>query len=205
MTPAVPARIETARLVLRRLVVTDADALLEAVDESRPELERWMRWPTRIRTPADAREAAADATAESTSWERGIFRRADGALIGGVDARVLNAEVPSVALGYWLRADATGHGYMREAVQALTGMLFDRLGARRVVIGCDPANRRSARVAEVCGFTFEARLRNEIVYPGNDVRDLLVYSLIDTDGAARALMNDTAQPSDGPGSEAIQE
>lgn len=190
MTSAVPARIEAVRLVLRRLVETDADALLAAVDSSRPELERWMRWPTRIRTLADARVVASDATAETTSWERGIFRRADGALIGGVNARVLNAEVPSFALGYWLHTSATGHGYMREAVRSLTGMLFDRLDARRVVIGCDPANRRSARVAEACGFTFEARLRNEIVYPVNDVRDLLVYSLIDTDEVARMLVEE---------------
>jgi RimJ/RimL family protein N-acetyltransferase len=191
VTSAVSGQIETARLVLRRLVETDAEALLAAVESSRYELERWMRWPTRIRTLEDARAVAADPTAEGTSWERGIFRRDDGALIGGIDARVLNAEVPSFALGYWLRADATGHGYMREAVRALTGVMIGHAGARRVEIGCDPANGRSVRVAEACGFTFEGRLRNAIVYPVNDVRDLLVYAMIDTDDAAWALVEAT--------------
>ena len=65
MTPAFPERIETTRLVLRRLVATDAEALLEAVSTSRPELERWMRWPTRIRSFDEAREVAVDAAAES--------------------------------------------------------------------------------------------------------------------------------------------
>ena len=190
MMPAVPARIETARLVLRRLVETDAVALLEAVDASRSELERWMRWPTRIRSIDEAREVAADASSESTSWERGIFRRDDGLLIGGVDARVLNTDVPALALGYWLRTSVTGRGYMREAVRALTGVLFDRLGARRIVIACDPDNRRSVRVAEACGFVFEARLRNEVVSPAGEVRDTLVYAMIDTDDAVRALVEE---------------
>jgi ribosomal-protein-alanine N-acetyltransferase len=201
MIAAVPENIETVRLVLRRLAETDAEALLAAVDSSRSDLECWLRWPTRIRTLADARALAADATEEQASWERAIFRQCDDALIGGIDARVLNAAVPSFALGYWLRTDATGHGYMREAVRAMTGILFDRAGARRVAIGCDPANWRSARVAETCGFIFEARLRNEIVYPVNDVRDLLIYSLIDTDEAAGALAVDMPEALDDPVSE----
>lgn len=180
-------RIETERLVLRRLAESDAEALLDAVETSRSELERWMRWPTRIRTLADARAVAADATPEATSWERGIFLRAGDALIGGIDARVLSADVPSFALAYWLRTDAVGNGFVREAVRAVTGIMFDRLEVRRVVIACDPDNRRSAKVAEACGFTLEARLRNEVLSPSGEVRDLLVYAMIDTDDAARAL------------------
>lgn len=196
MTLAIPGRIETARLVLRRLDVADAAALLDAVESSRPELERWIRWPTRVHSRDDAEALIRDAAAETTTWTRGIFRRDDGHLVGGIDARVLNPRVPALALGYWLRTDATGHGSMREAVRALTGVLFNRFGARRVVIGCDPANRRSARVAEACGFVFEARLRNEIVYSGHDVRDLLVYSMIDTDAATRGLEGDLPAISD---------
>ena len=190
--PEVPREILTERLWLHQYREGDSDEVFAAIEESRAELERWMRWPTRIQSIEEARAAVMDASAEETSWELGIFRPDDDALIGGIDVRMLNAGVPSFALGYWLRSYATGHGYMREAVQALTGVLFARAGARRVVIGCDPANRRSIRVAEASGYTFEARMRNEIVYPGNDVRDLLIYAMIDTDEAVRDLVGDPA-------------
>jgi RimJ/RimL family protein N-acetyltransferase len=202
-----PPSIETARLLLRPLRDTDADALWEAVEESRAELERWIRWPTRVGAVDDVPRmiaAARAASAAGESRELGLFRRDGRHLIGGSNLRVLNGDVPSFALAYWLRTAAVGNGYMREAVRALTGVALGRMCARRVVIACDPGNRRSARVAEACGYSFEARLRNEIVSPAGEVRDVLIYAMIDTDPAARALVNDSAPNTDDPETEEMR-
>jgi RimJ/RimL family protein N-acetyltransferase len=120
-----PPSIESTRLLLRPLRDTDADALWEAVEESRAELERWIRWPTRVRAVDDVPRmfaAGRAASAAGESRELGLFRRDGRHLLGGSNLRVLNGDVPSFALAYWLRTAAVGNGYMREEVRALTGV-----------------------------------------------------------------------------------
>ncbi len=188
-----PVTIETARLALRPLMRSDTRAMLDAIETSRPELERWMRWPSRIRALEDVERLVdeIDPLAASAAHERVIFRREDGRLVGGIDIRMLSPHVPSFALAYWLRTADTGGGYAREAVAGLTGVAFHDLGARRVAIACDPDNERSCRVAEACGYRYEARLRNEVLDPDGEVRDLQIYALIDTDDAVQRMRRPT--------------
>ena len=201
-----PVTIETERLVLHPLTSPDASAMLDAVESSRLELERWMRWPTRARDLEEVEHMVdeSDPLAASVAHERGIFRRDDGRLVGGIDMRVLRPDVPSFALAYWLRTADTGRGYAREAVASLTGVALYHPGARRVVNACDPENVRSARVATACGYMSEARLRNEVVSPSGEVRDLLVHSLADTDEAMQRLPRPAGSIGEVPGDDMIQ-
>ena len=192
--PEVPREILTERLWLHQYREGDAELVFEAIEESRAELERWMPWASFIR---DAQQLRDEMPRSLEAWERGedysytIRRREDERLLGSINFQDPNWAIPRFDLGFWIRTSETGKGYVSEAVRGLVRVAFGTLGARRVMIGCDPANRRSVRVAEACGFVFEARLRNEIVYPGNDAGDLLIYSLIETDEAVRRLL---AQP-----------
>jgi RimJ/RimL family protein N-acetyltransferase len=184
VTARLPDRIETPRLLLRLFAEEDTDALLDAVEASRQELERWMRWPSRLLTREDVSATIAGnrrAWDAGASSELGIFLHDDGRLLGGCNLSVLNPDVPSFAVAYWLRTSDTGRGYVREAVLAVTRHAIEDLRARRVVIACDPDNARSIRVAASCGYVLEGRLRNEVMSAQDDVRDLLVYSRIDTD------------------------
>ena len=65
-----------------------------------------------------------------------------------------------------------------EAVQALSRMAFDRLGARRVEIRMDARNEPSVRVAERAGFTFEGALRQDTLDPAGQPRDTRVYARV---------------------------
>ena len=64
-------------------------------------------------------------------------------------------------IGYWIRPDAEGHGYVTDAVTLITRFAFDHLRAGRVTIVCDRRNTRSAAVAPRAGFIHEATLRQE--------------------------------------------
>jgi RimJ/RimL family protein N-acetyltransferase len=66
-----------------------------------------------------------------------------------------------VEAGYWLRADATGHGYATEATAALAELAFSRLGARHVAICHDPINAASAGVPRRLGFRDAGIVTNE--------------------------------------------
>ncbi len=55
-------------------------------------------------------------------------------------------------LGYVLAKDCWGRGLMTEAVSAAVPWLFDDVGLDFLTLGYYAFNRRSARVAEKCGF-----------------------------------------------------
>ncbi len=61
---------------------------------------------------------------------------------------------PSAAMGWWLRAGATGHGYATEAVRAMLELAFDH-GVERLEVHTDPDNAPSRALAERAGFVSE--------------------------------------------------
>ncbi len=189
--PTVPREILTERLLLRPAWESDAEAVIEAIEESRSELQAWMAWPPNMRISDDVRQLAARG---KSNWEArsdfgiSIFRRDDGRFLGGTGLHDPNWNIPSFEIGYWMRTSEVGQGYGREAVIALTQVAFGNLGARRVQICCDPENARSRRVAESVGYTLEGQLRNEDRSPDGELRDTLVYSLIDSDDAVKNLL-----------------
>jgi RimJ/RimL family protein N-acetyltransferase len=192
-----PDHIETGRLLLRPVREADAEAVIEAIDESRPELTAWMAWAPSMRTVDDAR---AFCRRVERAWGEpggddfmlGMFLRESGRFLGGTGYHRARWHIPSVEIGYWMRSSDTGKGYVREAVTALTRVGFGELGLRRMVITCASTNDRSRRVAEACGYHHEATLRNHDRMPDGSLRDTLVFSLIDTDDVVRTLVTGDA-------------
>ena len=86
--------------------------------------------------------------------------------------------VPRFEIGYWCRSSRTGQGFVTEAVQALTAMAFDTLGARRVEIFTDDLNQASWRVAERAGFVLEGVHRHMRIDPDGTLRDMRVYAQV---------------------------
>ena len=57
-----------------------------------------------------------------------------------------------VEIGYGMKEGYEGHGFMTEAVKALTGWAFDQKGVRRIFAETVPENRASQRILEKLGF-----------------------------------------------------
>lgn len=187
----VPAEWIGEEVRLRPWQETDADALFAVIRASAEHIARWLPWPQEHRTADDTREFIRRSNARWVAREGldglGIFRRADGAILGGTGMHVHSWKIPAFEIGYWLAADAEGRGYITEAVRLLTTYAFERLGAQRLVICCDAANRRSAAVAERNGFLLEGRHRRDSFATDGTLRDTLVYAMIPDDYArARA-------------------
>ena len=189
--PEMPREIVTERLLLRPYRESDAEAVIAAIDESRAELNVWMEWAPGMRKPQDARTLArrsAEAWAAREDFGLGIFLRDGGRYLGGTGLHRPNWRVPSLEIGYWMRTSEVGKGYVREAVTGLTRVGFGHLGLRRMEIRCASTNDRSRRVAEVVGYQLEGRLRSDDRLPNGELRDTLVFSLIDTDQVVRELL-----------------
>lgn len=180
---AIPARLQTARLLLRPFTVTDATALFDAVEEARPTLAPWIHLGDRVPTLAAAQRHCQQLQTDwrqRTALELGLFTP-QGRLLGGSGYPYLNWETGLLGIGYWVRPTAVGYGYVNEAVQALTHLAFTALAARRVEIRCDARNERSRHIPERLTFPLEGCLRNEGVDRNGESCDLLVYAMIPAD------------------------
>mgnify|MGYP000049699731 CR=1 FL=1 len=127
---AVPHRIETARLVLRRYARPDAEQLVTAVGRNVDHLRQYMEWIRLEPLSVDARRAwIADVGAKADAGEDfalGVFLRS-GELVGGCGFHVRH-EPARLAVGYWIDRDHQGRGLATEAAAALDGHLC-RCGA----------------------------------------------------------------------------
>jgi RimJ/RimL family protein N-acetyltransferase len=172
MTPPVePLLIEVRtalqgeRVLVRPLLDSDASGVFQAIDESRTYLMPWMPWAESHRSIEDSLRYIRQSQAQWILRERlpvGIFDIDIGTFVGGSGLERIDWQLRRFEIGYWLRADAQGHGYVQETVQLLTRLAFDDLAANRVEIRMDPRNDRSERVAKRLGFVFEGTLRNSM-------------------------------------------
>ena len=83
----------------------------------------------------------------------------------------------AATVGYWLGEQFWGRGIMTEVVTAVTDFCFDNFPLRRISAEVFANNPASARVLEKAGFTFEGRLKNNVMKDGQ-VLDSLLYARI---------------------------
>lgn len=81
-------------------------------------------------------------------------------------------------IGYFVVENKQGKGYISEAVRRMVAFLFDELGATRLEIHTKANNTRSIRVAERCGFTKEAHLRQRTRTNEGFVVDVVIFGLL---------------------------
>lgn len=174
--------LHTDRLVLRQPRPSDAERnFLLRTDE------RTMAYIGRPR-PGTVQEAAAmleqleqDRVAGTRlGWI--IALRDDDAMIGSIGLYKLQPAHQLAEVGFQLMHDQWGKGLMREALNAVVGFAFDRLGAHRVEAMTDPRNERSRALLERCGFTLEGILRESYYWDGGFL-GTAVYGRLQRDGS----------------------
>lgn len=177
MRPAPPDAIDLGEVVLRRHRPDDAAALAAAASASLDHLAPWMPWAT----PEGVTEAAMAAFIETVSAQGeaagdavyGMFDPADGSCLGGCGLHDRLPEPGGVEIGYWLRADATGRGFMTRVVASLVEVALGLDGVDRVEVHCDEANVRSAAVPRRLGFTLAAIRPRAPQAPGEVGREMV--------------------------------
>lgn len=147
-----------------------------------PTFQRFSDW-----APSNAREAVQRIEAQRSM-------RADGLgaafaicgldpskqALGEVSINGVDPANRSASIGYWLAPAARGRGVTTRAVRLASQFAFERLGIIRIELTCGPDNGASAAVAKRAGFTFEGRLRSNLLFKGAP-RDSLIFSLLSDD------------------------
>lgn len=188
-------RIESARLVLRRIEPGDFDFFIDL--HADPEVARYLSHGQ----PRSSAESLAWLQSVLKSYEDlglgqlAVLRKSDGMLIGrcglsdlAVEARPCVGRVPrgwyqrieasagvelvfERELGYTFHRSSWGQGYASEAARCVLDYARDALRLTRVVSLINPENLRSLRVAQRSGVRHEdvvevmSRLHDRFVWP----------------------------------------
>ena len=171
----------TERLYLRVAVADDAPAVNAAVIASWTELSPVLDWaqgaqPT-IQETMEWIENRKARFEDRSELSFSIFEKRAGTFIGCCWLCRFDWTVPRGGIGYWCATNKVGHGYITEAVLALTEFAWS-LGLVRVEIRCDAENLRSRAVAERAGFALEGVLRNESRDPQGALRDIYLFAQV---------------------------
>ncbi|MGH8823764.1 MAG: GNAT family N-acetyltransferase [Jiangellaceae bacterium] len=150
MTPLVPARLETGRLVLRMWRLDDRPAF--ALVNADPTVTEYV-----ARRPLNREESDAFVGRIEASWlDRGyglyaVESRASGDLLGFCGLSHHRALPDEVEVGWRLARAAWGRGLATEAAVVCRDLAFDALGLERLISITIEENVRSWRVMEKLG------------------------------------------------------
>jgi [ribosomal protein S5]-alanine N-acetyltransferase len=172
-----PGPIETPRLLVRRVAETDLPALLAVNGDV--EVTRYLPYPAWA-TLADGEawlQRMNGIQASGTALQFVIVDRTAGQAIGTCLLFRHDEGSARAELGYVLARACWGRGLMKEALVAVVGAAFTRMGLRRLEAEVDPRNSASGRSLQSLGFTREGVLRQRWVAKG-EAHDVEAYGLL---------------------------
>lgn len=154
--------LETERLVLRELTMSDEPALAEILTDpqtmehypapfSRQKVRDWISWNL----------------SNYDQYKHGLWaviRKKDGLFLGDCGITMQEIEGDSVPeLGYHIRKDCWGRGYATEAARGCMDYAFQILRLPRLYTYTEKNNIPSMKVAEKNGMTFVKSFTKEIM------------------------------------------
>lgn len=184
----IPTGFCTERLLIRTWRADDAELLHPILVANYERLAPWI--PARVATPAPVpalAERLARFAAEfeaDREWRFAILRPDETTLLGEIDffprstsGRVHVAEADRGEIGYWIRADESGRGFVTEAVRAMVDVArqIDRFA--HLEIRCDARNAPSAAVPKRIGFRLSQTVAEPPKTPGEAGVQLQIWTL----------------------------
>ena len=153
--------IETARLILRRAVREDAEAMFRNW-ASDSEVTKYLTWPTyeKIKTANQILEQWENAYKKENFYQWMIVPKELGEPIGSISVVRQNESVEEAEIGYCIGSRWWHKGIMSETLSAIIHYLFTEVGMNRVAAKHDLNNPRSGGVMRKCGMIYEGTHRS---------------------------------------------
>ncbi len=155
-------RIETDRLILRRYVIEDADAMYKNW-ASDSEVTKFLTWQphSSVEVSRGIIENWLKKYSDKKYYQWAIVLKANGnEPIGDISVVHMNEDISMVHIGYCLGRAWWRRGIMSEALKAVMDFMFDTVEVNRVESRHDPMNPNSGKVMQKCGMKYEGTLRS---------------------------------------------
>lgn len=175
-------RIETERLILRRITVEDAEAAFRNWVTDR-EVTKYLTWP--------AHENVEQTREIFQRWVKGYERmdyyhwcitlKENGdEPIGTIAAVKQDEQINMVHIGYCIGRKWWRRGITSEALGGIIPFFFDEVKVNRIESRHDPLNPNSGKVMMKCGLKYEGTLRDGD-YSNRGISDTCMYGLLARD------------------------
>lgn len=176
--------IQTKRLIIRCWKPEDAVLLKKSIDESIDHLKPWMPWaygePQELQSKVDLIRRWRGKFDLDDDFVYGIFNLDESQVLGGCGLHTRLGE-GALEIGYWIHKDHINQGLATEVSAALTKVAFTINMVKRVEIHCDPENTRSSAIPRKLGFVEEAILKKRYPIQDGSLRDLMIWTLFESD------------------------
>ena len=147
--------IETPRLILRKAITEDAQAMFRNW-ASDPEVTKYLTWPTHDHI--DITQWVLNSWVEeykNPDYYQWMIVPKDGVEpIGTISVVRKNDENAEAEIGYCIGKAWWHKGFTTEAMAAVIKYLFDEVGMRRITARHDPNNPNSGKVMLKCGMRY---------------------------------------------------
>jgi Acetyltransferases, including N-acetylases of ribosomal proteins len=182
-------RLETERLTLRPPTHADYRPWTTLRSDSREFLTKWEpTWAEdHLTRKAFTNRVywAQRAIGNGSAVPLFLIRRRDQALVGAITLdNIRRGPAQAGTLGYWIGSPFARHGYMREAIQAVTHHAFDLLDLSRLEAATLPENAPSRKLLESCGFKYEGVAQSYLQINGR-WRTHVLYAALRSDRRGR--------------------
>lgn len=155
-------RIETDRLILRRYVIEDADAMYKNW-ASDSDVTKFLTWQphSSVEVSRGIIENWLKEYSDEKYYQWAIVLKDNGnEPIGDISVGQMNEDISMVHIGYCLGRAWWRRGIMSEALKAVMDFMFDTVEVNRVEARHDPRNPNSGKVMQKCGMKYEGTLRS---------------------------------------------
>ncbi len=152
-----PVYIETERLLISPLKVSDAQSIFEA--RTNPEVNAFLPWKPKNVEEVEAHIRKASLIAPNTpeSWYLlGTRLKESGELVGDVGIHFMGPQNQQAEIGYMILEAYQGKGYATESIVGVLHFLFYSYKKHRVTAAVDPKNKRSVELLKRIGMRQEA-------------------------------------------------
>ena len=181
-----PRRVESERLLLRQVRLTDARELAELHEDA---YHKHLRpWSPLAIPHENMQEAIADferfVLLALERWEDdldyrfSIVLKETGRIIGVIGiTNVIRGVSRSGFIGYWIGSSYLNQGYATEATVLAMQFAFELLGLHRVNLWIAPDNLPSLKIVEKLGLRYEGTVMKAL-YLGGEWKDTETFGLL---------------------------
>lgn len=175
-------RIETKRLLLRKIKLSDAEMMFNnwASDE---EVTRYLTW-----MPHESIENSKgligiwlEELQCDSCYKWCIELKETNQVIGTIDVVDMIKNIDSAVMGYCLSSKYWNQGIMTEALSAVQQFLFEEVGFNRIEAYYHTANPSSGKVMEKSGMKYEGVRRQYAKDNQGNFVDVVTYAILRDD------------------------
>ena len=172
--------VETPRLILRRFKIEDAEQMYNNW-ASDPDVTKYLSWAVHKDKSETESIIKSWISEYSNNKKYGwcITLGKTGEVIGGIDVVKMFENEECCEIGYVLSQKFWNKGIMTEALYAVLGYLFEKVGFHRIQLKHDVENIASGKVMLKNGLKREGILRECEKTVDGGWRDMIIYSVLD--------------------------